>query len=621
MDSVADIASLAFIGQVDRLLGSVLLRVLRCATSSALRDDGDLAIALCDAQGRSVIERGRSPVLRGALSGQVRAMLAQAPASFQPSADPVLIANAEPAIETNTSTDDPVFLVSAAARVRGCVDQQTFVLLVPLLPTRSDASSSAVSSSGGPQGAPQALYLALGARFARAPFSAPRSEDEGLRIDDLALASDPDLSALPPAVGPRYLPFSPAPPAAPPRLRDEEGAAIVPTVVDERSLPALLRRTGLARDAQNDLVALHAALLHGRRGLMTLLGRTGWDAAQAQCSALHDRCAQAVTHLLSALPAGFYAFADSLDEDGCGTTDVTVRATLLLRRDDVTLDLTDSADAVAGPMNLSAVASVAVLKETLFRLLHALAGTQAAGEPGFRLPHSDGLLAGLRLRLRRGSILAAQAPSAQALAVDETAQRLFDVLHGVFAQAAPAQVAAASAGTRSGLYLSEPTSAAQPTGLSSTGDRRITLPGGAGAAPTPTALCAALYGSDLPSIEALEASAPVRVQTLSLRQDSAGLGLRSGEPGWQRELVFLRPQHVTLAADRRRRPPYGLAGGGPGASGHDVLRQEGLCRKLPAKAVLRVQAGDAIETDSPGGAGHGDAQRAAFFASLFDGGS
>lgn len=615
MDPVADSATAAFLSQVDRLLGSLLLRIRRCAVSSALREDADIACALCDADGRSLIERGGNPVLRGALSAQVRAILAQDHSAWSLSADQALIANSEslptPSSEPAAKDREPV--VREASLWAGFVDRQTFALLVPLVPPAAQPEAAASSVSL------RVLYLALGARFPRAPFGSLPSAEAGLCIDALAPAVDSELANLPPAVGPRYLPFAPPPPAAPPRLQHDEGSALSATVIDERSLPAILRRTSLCREAQSDLLALHACLLQGRKALSALLLRIGWDQAQAQCRALYEQTAQATQRLLSALPAGFYAFADSLDEDGCGATDLALRATLLLRRDEATLDLCDSADAAAGPLNLSAAASVAVVKEAVYRLLHTLDGN-ASAHAG-RLPPSDALCRGLTLRLRRGSIVAAESPSAHALACDETAQRLMDVLQGVFAQVLPSRVAAGSAGTRSAVYVAEPPGVQGTARAESLAERRIVLPGGLGAQPEPGAFSGALFPAILPSIEALEASVPVRVQTLALRPDSAGLGLRSGEPGWHRALVFLRPQQVTLAGERRRRPPYGLAGGGPAATGQDVLQRDRAMRKLPAKAILHAQAGDVVETESPGGAGHGDAQRAAFFASLFDGGS
>ena len=618
MDPVAESSESALFAQVDRLLGSLLLRVLRCVTSPAIRDDGDVACALCDAQGRSLIERGGNPILRGGLSAQVRALLEHVPSAWRLPADQVLLANAA-AMPTSARAGETL-AISEAAPVVGFVDRQTFALLVPLLPLAPGLTPAGATETAEP--APKSvLYLALCARFPRAPFGLPATPQATLRVDDLPPAAEAELTALPPAVGPRYLPFSPPPPAAPPRLSDDEGIAISPTAVADRQLSALLRRAGLPREAQNDLHALHASLLHGRKALATLLQRLGWDAAQATCQALYDRTAHTARRLLATLPAGFYAFADSLDEDGCGGTDLALRATLFLRRDGIRLDLGDSTEAAAGPVNLAAATTTAVLKEALYRLLIALDPSLRGKDACGLLPRNDGLLAGIELCLRRGSIVAAEPALAQALGGDETAARLFDVVLGALAQAAPAHVAAASAGTRSALYIADPVSAPLLPGAAPPLDRRLSLPGGVGAGPGPGAVAGALHSGGLPSIEALEASLPLRVQVLSLRADSAGLGLRSGEPGWHRELAFLRPQLVTLAGDRRRRPPYGLSGGGPAATGSDVLRRAGQGRKLPAKAIVLAQAGDCIDTDSPGGAGHGDAQRAAFFASLFPSGS
>ena len=631
MEQSVDPAARAFFCHVEKLLGSLLTRVLRCAVSPALRDDGDLACALCDARGVSVIERGGNPVLVGALSAQVRALLAHVGSIDRLPADVVLFGNAEsPRPEHASSLESPI---TDAALPAGFVDRQTFTLLVPLLPGQGTESAGGTDAPGpatgdepiaDQKGARAGWVLALCARFAGAPFGAPLPGTGGLDVDALPSIAADELSALPPAVGPRYLPFAPSPPAAPPRLRDQEGAAIAPSAVDERQLQSLLRTAAVPRDTQSDLLALRASLLHARRALQSLLSRVGWSQSQALCQSLQAQTAATVRQWLQGLPGGFYAFADSLDEDGCGSTDIALRATLLLRRDGWLLDLCDSADACAGPLNLSTAATVGVVKEAIARLVGSLSATAASAASdatGTWLARNDGLLAGLQLRLRSGSVLAAQAPLAQALAVDETAARLLDVLQGVFAQAAAQAVGSAGAGTRSALYVEDP----NPTSLAQAGRsaavQRILLPGGVGATPQPAAFTGGLHEPRLPSLDRLETSLPVRVQVLARRPESAGLGLRAGTLGWHRELCFLRPQLVTLAGDRRRRPPYGLSGGGPGSTGHDVLyRGEGeqlQGKKLPAKAVICVQAGDRIDTDSPGGAGHGDAQRAVFFASLF----
>lgn len=592
-----DPAGRSFSAQLDRLLGALLTRAVRCVTSPHLSQDGELACALCDRSGRTVLERGGHPVLVGALGAQVRALLADADTRVALQADQVVLTNSAPRLAAAAGDLE----ITQAIPARGALDRRSYTLLVAL--------------PGGER--PAEFYLALCARFPWAPFGVP--VDPGAYFQPGAEPPNTsDLAALPPAVGPRYLPFANARPAAPPRTLDEEGTELTPLVFSESCASDLSRRAGLRRGEQNDLIALRAALLHGKRALLTLLQRMP-NAADC-ATALQAQAAAQIAALFDDLPVGFYAFADSLDDDGCGATDIPLRATLLLRRRDagmaMDLDLSDSADAVAGPLNLPPGATAAVVKEVLFRLAGARLAQQSGDGPW--LPRNDGLLDAVCLRLRRGSLLAAESPYALSLGIDETAQRLFDVLCGALAQAAPGLLGSAGAGSRSALYLSPLAGATSKWGeASGPSDHRLLLVGGAGAAAAARAPRGSLTNDRLGSLEAQEQRAPVRIVSLSRRADSGGLGLKNGEPGWRRQLQLLRPSVVTLAGERRRRPPYGLSGGGPGVPGRDLLGRGGAQHSLPAKLIVEGQAGDEIVSESPGGAGHGDAQRGAFFASLF----
>jgi len=106
-------------------------------------------------------------------------------------------------------------------------------------------------------------------------------------------------------------------------------------------------------------------------------------------------------------------------------------------------------------------------------------------------------------------------------------------------------------------------------------------------------------------IEALEAYYPFLVTTYALRRDSGGRGASRGGDGLVREIRFLEAADVTLLTDRRRCAPWGLAGGASGRRGRDWLIHAGRRRRLASKANLRVQAGDAIRIETPGGGGFG----------------
>src|SRR5262249_35900981 len=110
-------------------------------------------------------------------------------------------------------------------------------------------------------------------------------------------------------------------------------------------------------------------------------------------------------------------------------------------------------------------------------------------------------------------------------------------------------------------------------------------------------------------IEALEAYYPLVVRRYAVRTRSGGRGRHPGGDGVIREIEFLADAEVTLLGERRRVRPYGLAGGAPGGPGRDGLIQQGRRRRVPAKAMLRVQPGDRLCIETPGGGGHGAARR------------
>ena len=64
-----------------------------------------------------------------------------------------------------------------------------------------------------------------------------------------------------------------------------------------------------------------------------------------------------------------------------------------------------------------------------------------------------------------------------------------------------------------------------------------------------------------------------------------------------------------LSERRGPYPPFGLAGGGPGALGHNTLRRAGgaLPEDLGGKFAIEVAPGDVLTIETPGGGGFGEA--------------
>ena len=107
--------------------------------------------------------------------------------------------------------------------------------------------------------------------------------------------------------------------------------------------------------------------------------------------------------------------------------------------------------------------------------------------------------------------------------------------------------------------------------------------------------------------EVLEARFPVRLESFGIRSGSGGAGRWRGGDGGRRRIRFLEPMTVSLLANSRIVPPFGLAGGGPGAPGRAWVERAagGVVEELGHVATVAVSAGDALVVETPGGGGFG----------------
>jgi len=73
-----------------------------------------------------------------------------------------------------------------------------------------------------------------------------------------------------------------------------------------------------------------------------------------------------------------------------------------------------------------------------------------------------------------------------------------------------------------------------------------------------------------------------------------------------RRVRFLEAMSAAILSNRRRVPPYGVAGGQPGAVGRNrVERRDGTVVELTSCAQIEMQPGDAFVIETPGGGGFG----------------
>jgi 5-oxoprolinase (ATP-hydrolysing) len=208
------------------------------------------------------------------------------------------------------------------------------------------------------------------------------------------------------------------------------------------------------------------------------------------------------------------------------------------------------------------------------------------------IPLNAGCLRPLEIVIPEGSILNPAYPAAVVAGNVETSQAIVDAVYGALG------VLAASQGTMNNLTFGD-----------ATHQYYETICGGAGAGPGfdgADAVQTHMTNSRLTDPEVLESRFPVLLEAFSIRRGSGGAGQYRGGDGAVRRIRFLAPLGAAILSGHRIVPPFGLSGGGPGATGSNTLaRASGEVQPLAGCASVTVEEGDVLEIATPGGGGYG----------------
>jgi N-methylhydantoinase B len=367
-------------------------------------------------------------------------------------------------------------------------------------------------------------------------------------------------------------------------------------------LALLLNNVRTAEEREGDLGAQIAACQTGAQRLREICARYGIARVKKAAANLLDYSEDLMRAFLASIPHGNYQAVDFLDDDGVDAAPVKIAVTIRIleqpahrstkNKATVTIDFTGSNPQVQGAIN----AVEAITYSACFYVFRCLLRED--------VPATAGLMRPIRVIAPLGTVVNAKPPAAVAGGNVETSQRIVDVLLRALSQAIPERIPAAAAGTMNNLTIGgiDPRSG-EPFAYYET------VAGGMGARPNKDGVSGVhthMTNSLNTPAEALEHAYPVRLRQYSLRSKSGGKGLHDGGDGIVREIEVLTDSQVSLLADRRSRGPYGLSGGASGAPGRTVvLRKDGSQEELPSKTSTRLQAGERIRIETPGGGGWG----------------
>jgi N-methylhydantoinase B len=353
----------------------------------------------------------------------------------------------------------------------------------------------------------------------------------------------------------------------------------------------LLGNVRTPREREGDLTAQMAACRLGERRLRELMRKYGASKVHFYLEGLQRYSSRLMRAALEEIPEGVYSAEDFLDDDGFTRLPIPLRVAIEVRGGRAVVDFAGTASQCRGGVN----AVFAITYSAVFYVFRCLLGED--------VPACAGLMAPIEVRAPEASVVNARPPAAVAAGNVETSQRIVDVLLRALAQALPERIPAASSGTMNNLsFGGVHPQTAEPFAYYET------VAGGMGARPAADGVSGVhthMTNSLNTPIEALESAYPLRVRRYSLRRGSGGAGAFRGGDGIVREIEFLTDVRGSILSDRRRVPPFGLAGGRPGKTGRNVLLLRGRSVYLPSKAGFEAPQGSTLRIETPGGGGWG----------------
>jgi N-methylhydantoinase B len=340
-----------------------------------------------------------------------------------------------------------------------------------------------------------------------------------------------------------------------------------------------------------DFYAQFAANAVGAERVTGLCRRYGVPKVTQAMADLIDYSERRFRAAVAQIPDGDYTGEDAIDDDGLSDTPLTVRATVSIRGDTVSVDYSGTCPQVSRNLNCPFASTISA---TLAAVKSALTSPD--------IPFNEGVKRPVRVTAPAGCLVNPDYP-APVRARMLSAYRCFDAVMKALAQAAPDRVIASGNDTTHSLALSH----------LSNGRFRVYLEiygGGFGASPRVDGcdgVDSALSNCTNTPVEATDMDfAHFRVTGYGLVPDSGGAGRRRGGLGLFRSFEALADGvNFACYSDRMKIAPWGLFGGRDGARTSLEIRRGDEVIPLPTKTQIALRKGDVLTLRTAGGGGYG----------------
>lgn len=360
---------------------------------------------------------------------------------------------------------------------------------------------------------------------------------------------------------------------------EDEGVLIAPRMMDEEAITEVTQAMRQPDQRRADLRAQLAANHRGASGLRELASRHGAEGLFDRMAAVIAYAEMRTRASIASIPDGVRRAVDVLE---ARTGDLELFLEVEVVGEEIEFDFSGCPGPDRGNLNCPRSVTEAA----------CLFAVRVLTDPD--IPANSGTFAPVRVVIPEGCLLDAPPPHAVVAGNVETSSRVADLCLAAFGHAL-------GQGTMNNLTL---------------GNDRFTyyetIGGGQGAFPDsdgPSATQVAMSNTLNTPIEALEIEFPVIATEYSVRRSSGGRGRHRGGDGIVREIEALEPMEFALLTERRRHAPTGADGGAPGLPGTNTVTRagSGATETLDPKSDGRLEAGDRLRIETPGGGGHGPA--------------
>jgi N-methylhydantoinase B/oxoprolinase/acetone carboxylase alpha subunit len=347
-----------------------------------------------------------------------------------------------------------------------------------------------------------------------------------------------------------------------------------------------------------------AATQLGRERFLKLIRRYGAETVLGAAYYWMDYSESRLRAEIAKIPDGDYTAESWLDHDGRNwDRKLKVKVTLVKRSDEITVDLTGSADEVETGFNVPFEGSLQV---GCFYAIRTLLLDQAT-TPDF-VPQNEGMFRPVKVVAPLGSIFNPRFPRA-CFARMAQIQRVIDCIIRALAPAMPEKVTAGNAATVMSVSYSGFDAARNQYWVCVEVNE-----GSYGARATKDGLDAVdnlMANTRNVPCEEIEIQYPLRVERYELRPEAPGAGTFRGGVGHVREVRFLTDGFFSCNGDRILEPPFGAFGGHDGLGAKLTMNPGTEYEQAwPSKVSGRkVKAGDVIQVMGPSSAGYGDPRR------------